>query len=85
MGAVDETLAWLGEVADKLGLEDDERDSFVNSGMARQGFKQTSSWTEPDDDKNGKSGGDFFSGKRRESRGVPSNRRQSGGFTQYGS
>ena len=84
MGAVDDMLEYLSGVADNLGLEDDERDSFINSSMARKGFKQTASWTEPDEGNKG--GGDFFSGGRRESRNPNrprGNRNSGGGFTQY--
>lgn len=81
MGMVEDALAYLSEVAENLGLEDDERESFINSGMARKGFKQVSSWAEPDVDDGDKGGGDFFSTKRRESqsRQVGGQRKSGGG------
>jgi hypothetical protein len=84
MGKVDDALARLAEIADELNLDDDDdRENFISSSMARMGFTQTSAWAEPDDGKNGNSGGDFFSknsGKPRETRRVPKQ-----GLTRYGS
>lgn len=86
--SVDDALERLHEMADELGLEDDERESFIESGMARKGFQQRSTWAEPEGDENGGQRGDFFSASRgrRETRRVPGDRGKpqgKGGFTRY--
>lgn len=83
MGAQeDRTL--LDDVAERLGLDDDERNDFVNSGMKRLGYKPRMDWDDPDPDegKDGKGGGDFFSRrkeeKQRQSRDVSGGRQRPG-------
>lgn len=51
-------------IAEELGLEDDEADSFVKSSMLRKGYKAITQWADDDSDGKGAGGGDFFSGKR---------------------
>lgn len=65
----------LSDLADRLGLEDDEKESFIGSAMKRLGYIAKSLWEDaPAGDGNG-NGGDFFSTKRREkTREVPSGR-----------
>lgn len=79
MSFAEEFMATLSDMAEALGLEDDERESFVNSGMERKGFKKTFTWADPDKEDND-SGGDFFSAKKREkqTRQVGSQRRGDG-------
>lgn len=57
----------LNELAERLGLEDQERESFVTSSMKRLGYRPRVDWDEPEN--NGgddKGSGDFFSGKRQQ-------------------
>lgn len=57
----------LAQQADRLGLEDDERERFIDSAMTRYGHKKRTAWDDADENDNGgKGGGDFFSGKRQE-------------------
>lgn len=79
MSAVEKALKMFGEWADEIGLEGDEKTSFVDSSMERKGFKRVSSWAEPEPE-GGNGGGDFFS-RRRE--GNRSGGRSNDGFTQY--
>jgi hypothetical protein len=78
--AEDRTM--LEELADRLGLEDDDRNGFVNDGMKRMGYKPRVDWDEPDQDdgKGGDSGGDFFTRRRgqqqRQSRDVSGGRQR---------
>lgn len=89
--SVDDALDRLHEMADELGLEDDERESFIESGMARKGYQQRSTWAEPDEDQGGGQRGDFFATKRgnqREVRRVPGQgnrggQQRGGGLTRY--
>lgn len=75
MAPADDDWKRFGELADELGLTDDgddveegkrkkERTNFLNSAMARKGYKPKMSWDEPDPPK-GKEGegkSDFFGG-----------------------
>jgi hypothetical protein len=75
------------QVAEMLGLDDDERESFVTSAMRRRGHKPRIDWDDNDQGGQG-GGGDFFS-RRREQRPVGGQRQQqqrraSGGGWQYG-
>ncbi len=85
MGAVDDALARLGEMAEELKLDDDEKEGFIEASMKRLGFSQTSAWAEPDDGNSNSGGGDFFK------RGSQPRERRSArpaggqGFTRYGS
>jgi hypothetical protein len=58
-----------------LGLEGDELKQFVDSGMARKGHKQVTSWADADGNEDS---GDFFSVKGKKSGGS------GGGLNQYG-
>jgi len=65
----------LSTLADRLELDDDERDKFINSAMTRLGHKSREVWEEGDGDaESPQSGGDFFTTKRRDQR--PTNRRK---------
>lgn len=84
-GSVDDALDRLHEMADELGLEDDEREQFIESSMTRKGYQQRSTWAEPEGDDGGKSGGDYFTRRPqrgRETRRVPTDKGR-GGFTRY--
>lgn len=67
----------LGQLAERLGLDDDEKDGFISSSMERLGHKRSVSW---EDNQEGDSGsGDFFSKKReRQTRQVPTGNRRTG-------
>lgn len=83
MSLAEDFFAKLSEMAEELGLEDDEKDNFVNSGMKRRGFKQTFTWSDPEPDGND-AGGDFFS-KRREGQQRKVGGNGKGANWQYGS
>lgn len=80
----------LSSLAERLGLDDKEKDSFVNSSMQRLGYKPRTSWEDGEDEDESKGGGDFFSGRRQQrnqrdvNRGGGSGRRDdrraSGGY-----
>ena len=53
-------LEHLRNIAEDLGLEDDEAEGFINSSMERKGFKKTFTWADPEPE-SGSGGGDFFS------------------------
>lgn len=76
-------------IADELGLEDDDRESFITSAMKRLGYKPRMAWDEREDDGGkGKDDGDFFTRRqKRETRQVRPERkeRSSGSDWQYGS
>lgn len=77
----------FGQVAEMLGLDEEETENFVTSAMRRRGHKPLIQWGDSDDgdDKSG----DFFT-RKRETRRVgnrPANRGRetgSGGGWQYG-
>jgi hypothetical protein len=85
MGAVDDALARLGEMAEELKLADDEKEGFIEASMKRLGFTQTSAWAEPDDGNSGGGGGDFFSRKNAPRERRPARPAGGGGLTRYGS
>lgn len=66
MALWEEAMNKFKAMAEELGLEDDETESFVNSAMKRNGFKQVTGWADPDNDNDDKGGGDFFSQRRKE-------------------
>lgn len=71
-----ETLQGLAE---RLGLDEKESDSFISSSMQRLGYKPKVQWDEPEDEGNsGGDRGDFFSGRRqqRQQRDVGNGRQQ---------
>jgi len=68
----------LDELAERLGLEDDDREKFISSSMKRLGYKPRVDWDDPDPEGDGgKDDGDFFSRKRneRQSRDVSGRQR----------
>lgn len=73
-----ETLQGLAE---RLGLDEKESDSFISSSMQRLGYRPKTQWDEPEGDDSGDSKGDFFSGRRqqRQQRDVRDNRNDRGG------
>jgi len=63
----------LDGLAERLGLEDNERDQFITSSMKRLGYRPRMDWDEPEPENNGggNDGGDFFSRRQqRQSRDV---------------
>lgn len=86
MSFAEEFMQTLADMAESLGLEDDERESFVNSGMERKGFKKSFTWTDPEPESGGE-GGDFFSKKRAatQTRPVGKGGNGKGANWQYGS
>lgn len=79
----------LSELAERLGLDDDETDSFIGDAMKRLGYRARRMWEDGDDDDRGRGGGDTFSVRRnRSSRDIPrgrgSSRRSGFGQSQYG-
>lgn len=81
MSMAEEFLAKLSELAEDLGLEDDEKSDFIDGSMKRRGFKPVTSWTDPEPE-NDKGSGDFFSRKREDKSGDGKTR--SGANWQYG-
>lgn len=71
-----DALAKFEEIVDDLGLEDDERESFITSAMTRKGFKPVTTWSDPEPDNSSGKTGDFFSAKKqqREQREVGNKR-----------
>ncbi len=82
-----EDQGMLEELAQRLGLEDDEADNFISSAMKRLGYRARRIFE--DDEGNGNNnGGDFFASKRqartREISGRGQRRKASGfGMGQY--
>lgn len=77
----------FNQVAEMLGLAEDETENFVTSAMRRRGHKPLIQWGDSEEG-GGEGGGDFFS-RKRETRKVgqrPDRSRQgnSGGGWQYG-
>lgn len=69
----------LHSLAERLQLEDDQREKFVNSSMKRLGYKPRTQWEPPEQEDGGKGGdddGDFFGGgkQQRERRQVREDR-----------
>jgi hypothetical protein len=81
----DETM--LSELAERLGLEEEEADNFIGSAMKRLGYKARRMWEDDDSQGGGNnSGGDFFSTRRQgRSRDIPrgGQRRRASGFSNY--
>jgi hypothetical protein len=78
----------FGQVAEMLGLDEEESENFVTSAMRRRGHKPKIQWD--DNEEGGEKSGDFFT-KKRESRQVGGRQqrgsgreRESGGGWQYG-
>ena len=66
--AAEKDQEMLTDLAERLGLEDDEKENFVNSGMRRLGYKPREVWEDSDDDNPKSSDGDFFTTKRKPKR-----------------
>jgi hypothetical protein len=78
----------FGQVAEMLGLDEEETENFVTSAMRRRGHKPLIQWGDSDEG-DGEKGGDFFT-RKRETRQVGRRREQGrqaggGGGWQYGS
>ncbi len=88
MSKAQEDLEKFLGIAEELGLEDDEANSFVSSAMKRKGHRPKLSWEDADTSDGDGSGGDFFSsitgGKRRETRPTRPQRKSGGSDWQYG-
>jgi len=74
--AAEEDYNLLNDLAERMGIEEDKRDSFVSEGMQRLGYKLKSIFLDPEPDEGGGSGsGSFFGGSaKRETRQVPPKR-----------
>lgn len=83
MGAKDD-FDLFGNVAEMLGLDDEERENFVTSAMRRRGHKPRIDWDDNPESGSSSGGGDFFSGRRREQRQVGNKNRGSQGGNQGG-
>lgn len=70
----------LSGLAERMGLEDNDRDDFLSSAMKRLGYKARAIW---EDGGNDESNGDFFS-RRRQSGNSGNSRKASGENWQYG-
>lgn len=55
-----EDYDFFSSVVEKLGLDEKEGKSFIDSAMGRMGHKARAVWDDADDDDSG-GGGDFFS------------------------
>lgn len=79
----EQDYAELSSWAERLGLEDDQKDKFINSSMKRLGYKPRTQWEPPEPENGGDNNddGDFFSGggKPRERRQVRDDRSGGGG------
>lgn len=91
MSNAQEDFDLFSGLAERLGLDENEAESFVGSAMKRLGHRPRLLWEDGDDNNEGGSGGDFFSrisggSQRRESRPTRPNRdrRGSGWDSQYG-
>jgi hypothetical protein len=84
VGAVEDALNRLGEMADELGFDDDEKKSFIDGMMEKRGFQRISSWAEPDGGGSGDKNVMPWQPRQgtRERRPATGGQR-SGGFTQY--
>lgn len=87
MSKAQEDLERFLGIAEELGLEDDEANSFISSAMKRKGHRPKLSWEDADLNSDG-DGGDFFTsitgGKRRETRSTRPQRKGGGSDWQYG-
>ena len=86
--AAQEDYESFAALAERMQLEEDEAENFINSAMKRLGYKAKQIWEDDDGGEGGKRGGDFFAPPRRTSprqtRSTgPSSRRSSGGRWQY--
>ncbi len=65
MSAQDDFLKF-SEIAELLGLENEENENFISSAMKRRGHKPVLTWADAEGDGDGDgNSGDFFSAKRR--------------------
>lgn len=74
----------LTALAERLQLEDDQREKFINSSMKRLGYKPRTQWEPPEPEDGGKGkddDGDFFGGgkQQREQRQVRQERQGGSG------
>ena len=71
----EQDYADLSNWAERLGLEDEQKEKFINSSMKRLGYKPRTQWEPPEpegDEGKGKGDDDFFGG----SGGKPAGRQQ---------
>lgn len=85
----DQTM--LEELAERLGLEDDEAENFISSAMSRLGYKLRRVFEDDPDNGGNRGGGDFFSQRQqrrtreiRGGRGGGRGRASGFGMGQYG-
>lgn len=79
-----QTANRLSEMAEELGLSDEEKNDFVESGLERKGFKRVQTWADPEPEKE-EPKGDFFAKTRANSpkKDAPKSGGSVGGW-QYG-
>ena len=83
----EEDYGKFSTIAEELGLEDDEKDDFIDSAMARKGYKPQRIWTDPEPESGNANGGegDFFSRKRAaEQKKNPPGQQKPGNTRQFG-
>jgi hypothetical protein len=81
--AAQEDQGMLEELAQRLGLEDDEADNFISSAMKRLGYRARRIFEDDDSGNNNAGNGDFFASKRQaRTREIPGRgqRRKASGF-----
>lgn len=70
----------FSELAERMGLEDEERENYITQHMKRLGYKMRTAWDEPESGDGNKNELGFFKEKTRERRTIePRQRRASGG------
>lgn len=67
----------LQGLAERLGLDDKQREGFISESMQRFGYKPKTSWEPGDDPEDGNDSGGFFGGSN--SSGKRGGRSNSGG------
>jgi hypothetical protein len=67
----------FSQVAEMLGLDEEEGGNFINSAMQRRGHKAVTSWQ--DGEGEGGGGGDFFSARKNREQRKVGGQQQSGG------
>lgn len=74
----DNDLDLLEDLAERMGLDDSQRESFINNGMKKLGYKPRMDWDEPESDGSGDNVDDMFGGStQRRQRRVGGNQRDS--------
>jgi len=81
MSTAEEFFAKLSEIADDMGLDENDHEHFVNSGMQKKGFKAIMQWTDPDPEPENNEKPDWFSSNQKRTRKIDNkNSRSTGTF-----